>query len=110
MASRLTWVLIAAGVFTLGAGASATWWAANPHRGHVDFVVSDESSDSATLWISTQTCGGGPEVTVHETDTTVELAVAAWHGGWGDRLACSDAVRVELEDVLGNRVIVDAGG
>ncbi|WP_156165079.1 hypothetical protein [Demequina silvatica] len=47
---------------------------------------------------------------MHETDTTVELAVAAWHGGWGDRLACSDAVRVELEDVLGNRVIVDAGG
>lgn len=62
------------------------------------------SPGSTELEVGMDTCGADPTVTAEETSTEVRLIVDVDAEAGND---CRDAVIVELDEELGNRIVID---
>jgi len=76
-------------------------------RGEVSvFNAELRSPDRLVLYVSS--CQGDPEVTLlHETDVDVQVKVVSSSTPLKGGLACLDSVEVQLQEPLGNRVVID---
>jgi hypothetical protein len=105
-APALLALLVVMGCGPTGVGDSAR----ETRRGPVSLEGQEAERDGpASLWVTVPSCNGEPEVVeFDERDTAIHLEVVTTQVVRGDRDDCLDAVRIELDEPLGEREVIDA--